>query len=738
MTSPRTHFTTCNLCEAMCGLSVTVDGGKITDIRGDHDDTFSAGHICPKALGLREIYEDPDRLRQPQRRTKNGFVPISWDEALSEVASKLSAIRSQYGRNAIGIYAGNPTVHNLQALLGYAGFLRAVGTKNRFDANSQDANPRLLTSLLLYGEQTVIPVPDIDRTSYMLMLGANPAASGGSLMTMGDVKNRVRGVKARGGKLVLIDPRRSETSEWASEHHFIRPGGDAALLLAILHVLIAEQKVRWADVRRRSHGSERIESLARDFAPADVAPAIGIPAETIVRIAREFAAAPSAVAYGRIGVCQQELGTTTSWLIDVLNLLTGNLDREGGAMFPQPAFDLGTLSRKVVNNHHGRWRSRVRGLPEVGGNLPAAVMAEEMETPGPGQIRGFVSVLGNPVASVPNSARLDRALAGLEFMVSLDFYINETSRHAHIILPGSHALERSQYDVVFHALQVRNTTKYSLPVLPPAPDSRTDWDILYDLSMRLGGVRVGLPLLDKALQLAHRVGLRPTPDLIVDLAVRTGKYGDKLLPGREGLSLRKLKEAPHGIDLGPLQPCLQERIRTQDGQIQLAPPILVDDVARVKTWLTKAQANAQQADAGLVLIGRRQLRTNNSWMHNCPSLTKGPDRSALLMNPHDASRLSLQTGQHVQVESRVGTVTVKLSVTDEVMPGVVSLPHGFGHQQAAATLRVAGPLPGANVNLLTDDLVLDPLSGTASLHGVPVRVTPAPTPSHSQPASPTP
>jgi len=716
MANPSTHFTTCNLCEAMCGLAVTVEDQRITEIRGDQDDAFSAGHICPKAFALRELYEDPDRLRRPMRRTASGFVAIGWNEALAEVADKLTTIRQQHGKNAVGVYAGNPTVHNLQALLGYAGFLRAVGTRNRFDANSQDANPRLLASLLLYGEQTVIPVPDIDRTSHLLMLGANPAASGGSLMSMGDVKNRMRGVKARGGKLVLIDPRRSESAAWASEHHFIRPGGDAAFLLALLHVLFAEQKVRWAEVRRLAHGGEQIESLVRDFAPAVVAESIGISADTITRIAREFAAAPSAVAYGRVGTCQQALGTTANWLIDVLNLCTGNLDREGGAMFPQPAFDLGSLARKVVDNHHGRWRSRVRGLPEVGGNLPAAVMAEEMETPGEGQIRGLVCVLGNPVLSVPSSARLDKALAGLDFMVSLDYYVNETSRHAHIILPGRHALERSQYDVVFHTLAVRNTAKYSLPVLQPAPSSRSDWDILYDLSMRLGGFRSGVPLVDKAMQVAHRFGLRPTPEHIVALAIRTGRYGDRFLPGGSGLSLDKLKKAPHGIDLGPLRPCLTERIVTHDRKIRLVPQLLVDDVARVKTWLQ------QTREPGLVMIGRRQLRTNNSWMHNCPSLTKGPDRSLLLIHPDDASKLGLLEGQAVEVVSRVGTVTVTLSVSDEMMPGVVSLPHGFGHQQVAQTLRVAGALKGANVNILTDDHLLDPLSGTASLNGVPVRI----------------
>lgn len=715
---PSTHHTTCNLCEAMCGLSITVEDNRVTSLRGDSEDSFSAGHICPKAFALRETYDDPSRLRKPMRRTTSGFVEMDWEEAFDEVARNLLHIRERDGRHAIGIYAGNPMVHNLHALLGYAGFTRALGTRNRFDANSQDANPRLLTSLLLYGENTTIPVPDVDRTSYMLMFGANPAASGGSLMTLGDVKNRLRGITERGGKLVLIDPRRSESAAWASEHHFIRPGADAALLLSILHVLCQEQRVRFAEIRKVAVGAERIESLVKDFPPTAVADATGIAAETIVRIAREFAAAPRAVAYGRVGTCQQEFGTVTNWLIDVLNLFTGNLDREGGSMFPSPAFDLGSVGRKVTGQSYARWRSRVRSLPEVAGNLPAAALAEEIDTAGPGQIRALVCMLGNPVMSVPNSVRLDRALGSLEFMVSLDYYINETSRHAHIILPGRHALERSHYDLVFHSLQVRNTAKYSLPVLQPAPDSRTDFDILYELSMRLGGLRTGLPLVDRALQLGHRVGLRITPEHILDLMLRTGRYGDRFLPGRHGLSLQKLKDAPHGVDLGPLRPCLSERIQTKDRMIQIAPQVLIDDVARVKTWLMQQKSS----DRGLVLIGRRQLRTNNSWMHNCPSLVKGPDRSMLIMNPHDASAQGLQAGQRVQVDTRVGSITVTLAVSDEVMPGVVSLPHGFGHQQVQDTLPVAGSLKGANVNLITDDHFLDPLSGTASLNGVPVRV----------------
>lgn len=714
---------TCNLCEAMCGLAITVEEGRITDVRGDLHDPLSRGHICPKGPALRETYEDPDRLRHPVRRTAaGGFERVSWAVALDEAAAGIDAVRRRHGRDAVGLYSGNPTVHSHGAAIGLSGFARALGSRNRFDANSQDANPKLLVSILMFGDQLSITIPDVDHTDFLLMLGANPAASNGSLMSLGDVRGRLGGVRERGGRFVLIDPRRTETARWADTHHFIRPGGDAALLLGLHHVLFAERLVDEAEVRKGARGLDDLKALAARFPPERVAAAVGIDAATIATLARQFAAARRAVCYGRVGVCQSPLASVASWLVESLNVVTGNFDRQGGMMFPVPAVDVGALARKLVGNSYGRWRSRLRGLPELGGQLPAAVMAEEMETPGEGQIRAFITFAGNPVLSTPNGERLERALAGLDFMVSIDPYINETTRHAHLILPPLHALERSHYDVVFHTLAVRNGAKYGPPVMPRPDDGRGDWEILYQLGMRLGGMRFGVRAVDRIARLAWQAGYAPDVDRIVDLLLRLGPYGDRFNPLSSGLSLARLRRAPHGVDLGPLRPARATKVRTDDGKVDLAPRLLVEDAARVDAWLQ------QQAEAGgeLLLIGRRGLRDNNSWMHNCPSLVKGPERAELFAHPDDAARLGLRHGEPVRVRSRVGAVVARLKVTGEVMPGVVSLPHGFGHGAARATLRFAGPLPGPNVNAITDEQVLDPLSGTAALSGLPVTLEPAP------------
>jgi len=711
-------YRTCNLCEAMCGMVVTLDDGAITDIRGDRDDVLSRGHICPKGPAMRELYEDPDRLRKPMRRTAQGFAPAPWDEAIAEAADRIHEIQKRHGKNAVGVYLGNPNVHNHGALLMGQAFLMTLRSRNRFDANSQDANPKLYASLMMFGDPTSITIPDLDRTDYFLVLGANPAASNGSVMTLGDVRGRLRGVRERGGRLVLIDPRRTETAAYADEHHFIRPGGDPALLLAILQVIFAEGLFDAAAVARRARGLEVLQAIAARFPPERVAAAIGIEAATIRAIARGFAGARRAVAYGRVGVCTNEFGPVGSWLVEALNVVTGNFDRAGGAMFTRPAIDIAGIARSTGMARHGRYRSRVRGLPELSGMLPATTMAEEMETPGEGQIRALVTLAGNPVLSVPGGDRLARALGKLDFMLSLDIYLNETTRHAHLVLPPRSALERGHYDVVFHALAVRNTVKWSEPVMPPDPDTRDDWDILYDLSLRLTAKRKG-PLAEKAAGLALRLG-RIGSERAIDALLRMGPYGDRFRPWRGGLNLDKVRRAPHGIDLGPLVPMGRERVRTRDGRVELCPGPLVADVDRVERWI------AAPPPERLSMIGRRHVRSNNSWMHNLRSLVKGPDRATLQMHPEDAVRAGLTTGSSVHVTSRAGEVTARLEITADVMPGVVSLPHGFGHAEAAATLRVAGAVPGPNANVVTDEHLLDPITGTAVLNGVPVTVTAVP------------
>ncbi len=709
----ETHYRTCHLCEAMCGLALHVDEGRVEKIEGDADDVFSRGHLCPKGPALREIHEDPDRLKRPLRREGSSYREISWNEALDEAATRIAELQQKHGSSSVGLYMGNPTVHSHGATLGAQMLSMALHTRNKFDANSQDANPRLYASMLLYGETTTLPIPDVDRTRFFLILGANPAASNGSVLTLGDVRGRLKGIRERGGRVVLIDPRKTETAAYADEHHFIRPGGDAALLAALIHVVFEQGLVDEAAVSLIANGVAEVREAVKRFSPERVAERVGIASETIRRLALDFAQQKPAVAYGRVGVCTNEMGSTASWLTDVLNIVTGNFDVPGGAMFTTPAADVAWVARRLGVHHHGRFKSRVRGLPELGGMLPATTMAEEMETPGEGQIRGFVTMAGNPVLSVPNGPRIAKALSGLDFYVAVDIYLNETTRHAHLILPPCSPLERAQFDLVFPALAVRNFARWSEPVLPRQEGSLEDWDILYGLASRIYARRKGDGPRGQFLEFLASFGA-PSHEKIVDLLLRAGPYGGRPL-SRNGLTLARLRAAPHGIDLGPLMPSRAKHVHTPDHKVALAPAVFMNDLERVEAWLTRESEP-------LVLIGRRHVRSNNSWMHNLVSLTKGPDRSGLMMHPDDAAARGLTDGEPVTVSGRVGSIQGKLVVTRDMGRGVVSMPHGFGHTEASETMRVAGALAGANVNAVTDDTMLEPLTGTAVLNGVPVEV----------------
>ena len=701
---------TCNLCEALCGLRVSVDGPTVTGIRGDPDDVLSGGHICPKAHGLRELLDDPDRLRAPLKRVGEDLRPAPWDEALDTIAARLRSIQREHGRDAVALYVGNPVVHSHRGALASQLLTSVLGTKNRYDPNSQDGNPRLFACMQVYGDALAIPVPDVDRVDHLLVLGANPAASNGSMMALGNPRARFSAIVERGGRVVLVDPRRTETASWASRHHFIRPGGDAALLFAMLHVLFREGRIDGDRVGRVASGLEELRRLAEPFAPERVADAVGIDAEVIRTLARELASSPRACVYARVGVCQNAFGPVASWLVEALNIVTGNFDREGGCLFPAPAADIAPLGRMVIGNHHGRWRSRVRGLPEFLGALPSAAMAEEIETPGKGQIRALVCIAGNPVLSTPNGERLAGALGRLDLLVAIDLYVNETARLAHFVLPPKHIFETGSYDVVLSRFAVRNVAKYSAPIVETADDTRDDWSIAVELASRLAmpAMAGASPGLRSAWVRGVRALARDLPERVIDLLLRTGPYK---------LSLAELRAAPHGKDLGPLTPRGPRAIRTPDRRARLAPPALVADVGRLLSWVDEARVGGE-----LLLIGRRHLRSNNSWMHNLRSLTKGPDRSSLLMHPADGARLGLADGGLVRVRSRAGELTARLTLTDDVMRGVVSLPHGFGHAAARATLRVAGALEGESANRLTDELFVEPVIGTSVLNGVPVTV----------------
>jgi anaerobic selenocysteine-containing dehydrogenase len=707
---PFTHYRACNLCEAICGLEIRVEDGEILSIRGDRLDPFSRGHICAKAVALKDIHQDPDRLRTPVRRVGQEYEEIGWDEAFDEAASRLKDIRDRHGRDSLAVYLGNPSVHNWGTLLYGPMFLKALAPGNRFSATSVDQLPHHLAAYLMFGHQLLLPVPDIDRTDYLLMIGANPLVSNGSLMTVPDVRHRLRELQARDGRLVVVDPRRTETASVADEHLFIRPGTDALFLAALVHTLFDEALVRPGRLEPFTDGIHLVRLHVRPFSPEAVASAVGIEAERIRAVARDFATADAAVAYGRMGVSVQEFGGLCQWLVNVLNILTGNLDRPGGSMFTRPAVDL--LQFRGPGSYD-RFRSRVRGLPEFGGELPSAAMAEDMLAGGEDRIRGMVTVAGNPVLSTPNGRQLDEALAGLDFMVSVDFFINETTRHANIILPPTSALEHDHYDLVFNALAVRNVARYSQPLFEPGLEARHDWEIFLELARRLQG---GSLITRVKGEIGRWQSMAFGPTGLLRLALKRGPYGKRL-------GFRELLSAEHGLDLGALDSCLPERLTTQDKRIHLAPGIITADLGRLRRSLEKMSESA--ADGTLTLVSRRQPRSNNSWMHNCERLVKGKDRCTLLIHPSDASRLGLRDGRKARIRSRVGEVTAPVEISDQIMPGVVSLPHGWGHDRPGVRLRVARRHPGTSVNDLTDHQRVDTLSGNAALSGVPVTVRPA-------------
>jgi len=720
MPEPTVHHRACNLCEAICGVVIRVEEGRIVSIRGDEDDPLSRGHICPKAVALQDLEDDPDRLRHPLRRAADGsWQEVEWKAALDEIAARTRRIQAEHGRDAVGIYLGNPNVHNSGSMLYVRPFLKAVGTRNRFSATSVDQLPHHLAAALMFGHQFLLPVPDVDRTDFLLVLGANPLASNGSLMTAPGMRERLKLLKKRGGKLVVVDPRRTETARVADRHLAIEPGTDALFLLAILSVLFEEGLAAPGRLADFVDGLATLRSTAADFPPERVAAATGIPAAEVRTLARELAAAPSAACYGRLGVSVQVFGGLCQWLVNAVNVVTGNLDRPGGATFARPAIDVLALTGP---GSRGRFKSRVRGLPEFAGELPSSALAEEIDTDGPARIRALFSVAGNPVLSTPNGARLERALPGLDLMVAIDPYLNETTRHAHFILPTTPPLQRDHYDVVFHALAVRNTARYSQPLFPPDPDVRHDWQVLAELARRLDrGPLAG--------RLRRRLTAALGPRRQLDIALRLGPYGAGFRPFAKGLTLARLEQEPHGVDLGPHEPCLPGRLRTRGGKIDVAPQPFVADVERLRTRLAETDAAAHHVAAGngnghgeLHLIGRRQVQSNNSWMHNVPRLMRGKDRCTLLMHPDDAAGRGLADGALVEIVSRTGRIRAPLEVSDEMKRGVVSLPHGWGHHRPGTRQATAAASPGASLNDVTDDQRIDVLSGNAALSGVPVTV----------------
>lgn len=705
----KTHHRACHLCEAICGLVIETQGEAIVSIKGDKEDPLSRGHICPKAVALIDLHEDPDRLRKPVKRTtndkgENQWTEISWDEALDTTASKMVEISQRDGVDAIGVYLGNPTVHNYGMMTHQSNLFSHFHTKNRFSATSVDQLPHHLVSLWLFGHKSLFPIPDIDRTDYFLMLGANPLASNGSIWTVPDVQKRIKALKARGGKLVVVDPRRTETADLASEHHFIKPGTDPLLLLAILHTIFSENLVDLGALADFTQGLDVVASSIGDFTPEFAAKHTGIAADDIQTIARDIANAKAGICYGRMGVSVAAYGALNQWLIQIINIATGNLDKPGGSMFTLPAIDqVASISPGGFARHH----SRVRQLPEFDREFPASTLADEITTPGEGQVRALFTGAGNPVLSTPNGKRLDSALDELEFMASLDPYLNETTRHADIIMPPTSALEHDHYDMAFHTNAIRNTSRHSEAVFEKPEGSLHDWEIFTEL-----GNRVAV-LLDKE--------PRPVvaPDKIIEMGLLSGPYSEA--QGSEhNLTMEKLRENPSGIDFGPLQSQLPGRLRSKDHVINCATPEPLADLDRLR-----AEFSETSQTSGLKMIGRRNVRSNNSWMHNYHRLVKGKERCTLLMHPQDMQSRALKDGDLVNVRSRTGDLEVSAQASEEIMPGVVSLPHGFGHNREGIQMDIARKHAGVSCNDITDELAMDMLSGNAAVNGVPVEVSAA-------------
>jgi anaerobic selenocysteine-containing dehydrogenase len=699
METIKTHFRTCNLCEAMCGLEITYQDKTILNIKGDKMDGFSQGHICPKAVALQDLYHDKDRLKTPIKRTENGWIDISWEDAFDEVAENIKSIQHKYGKNAIGSYRGNPTVHNTGLMLFGSPFMQSIGSNQKYTATSVDQLPHHFASLMMFGHYLMMPIPDIDRTYFMLIMGGNPAVSNGSIMTAPDFSNRLKDIKKRKGKIVVVDPRFTETSKIASNHLFIKPGTDAFLLLALIHVIFEKGLTSKSHLKAHLNGWDTIKELVKKYPPEKISKITGIANEDIIELAQQFAEAKTAVCYGRLGLSTQEFGGLCQWLVNVLNCVTGNLDAVGGALFTKPAIDIVGMSKATgKTGSFNKRQSRVHNLPEFTGEFPVATLADEILTEGEDQIKMMITIAGNPVLSTPNGKHLEDAFESLEYMVAIDIYINETTKHANIILPTTTGLETPLYDLVFHQFAIRNTAKYSEILFEKIEEQRHDWEILKELTTRLSGKENPLNL-----------------EQTLDYMLQFSAYQDPKL------SVAELKKHPHGIDFGALKPQLPDRLFTKDKKVELAHPLFITDLERLNTRLTQLEKELTSTYP-FALIGRRHLRSNNSWMHNSERMVKGRERCTLLINANDANALNITEGQNVTVTSNVGEVKLPIEITNSIMQGVVSIPHGWGHNRKGTNISVAQEYAGVSLNDLTNNMQLDTLTGNADFSGTRVKI----------------
>ena len=701
MSEIKTHYRNCNICEAMCGLEIKYQDKEILSIKGDQQDPFSKGYNCPKATALQDFYTDKDRLKTPIRRTATGWEDISWEEAFTEITEKFKGIQHRHGKNALAVYLGNPNAHSLGNAMVLKPFMKSLGTINRFSSASTDQMPHHVASNFMLGAGMLIPVPDIDRTDFMLIIGGNPVVSNGSMMTAPNVIGRMKAIQKRGGKIVVVDPRRTRTAKIADQHLFIRPEKDALLLFSMIHCVFANNKVNLRHLENMVEGLDELQNIASNYAPETVAEFVGIEALSIRTLVDEMMAADSAVCYSRMGASTQTFGGLCQWLTNVFNVITGNFDRAGGAMFPQPAFDLLRNHKKGHKSSFGQHSTRVRKLPFFNGEFPVAALAEEIQTAGEGQIKSLITVAGNPVLSAPSGHLLAQAFEGLDYMVSVDIYLNETTKYANIILPATTGIENSHFDIFFNSFSVRNTVKYSAPLFEKTDEQRSDWQILKELSARMTNTPIDDPM------------LKVTPEMILDMELKKGPYG------AQGMSLQKLIDNPHGIDIGPLMPCIEERIKTANGKVNLLPQLYVDDLPRLNAVMAQP---ARDESFPFDLIGRRLVKSHNTWTQNSARLVKGKNPCTLEIHPEDAKSLGMKKGQLVKVSSIVGEIGIEAVITDDIQQGVVSMPQGWGHNQKGIKMSVAATQAGVSINDITDANRVDTLTGNAALNGTPVAI----------------
>lgn len=701
MSEIKTHYRNCNICEAMCGLEINYQDQQIISIKGDQLDPFSQGYNCPKALALEDFYTDKDRLKTPIKRTESGWQAISWDDAFTEIVDNFKRIQQQHGKNALAVYLGNPNAHSLGNALFLKPFMKSLGTINRFSSASADQLPHHVAANFMFGAGMLIPVSDIDRTDFMLIIGGNPVVSNGSMMTAPNVIGRLKAIQKRGGKVVVVDPRKTRTAKIADQHVFIRPERDAFLLVALIHCVFAENKINLRHLHNKVDGLGDIENLVNAYSPEIVSAFVGIDAKVIRALSADMLAADSAVCYSRMGASTQTFGGICLWLTNVLNIITGNFDRAGGAMFPQPAFDLLRNHKPGHKTSFGQYHSRVRKLPFFNGEFPVATLAEEIQTSGEGQIKSLITVAGNPVLSAPSGHKLANAFSELDYMVSIDIYLNETTKYADIILPGTTGVENSHFDIFFNSFSVRNTVKYSPPLFEKQADQLSDWQILKEISSRMLNVPVDDPM------------QQITPELILDMELKKGPYG------QQGMSLQKLIDNPHGIDIGPLMPCLFERIKTANGNIDLFPAVYQDDLPRLQAVMNQTKRDNQFP---FDLISRRLVKSHNTWTQNSERLIKGKNPCTLEVNSLDAINLGIEQGQLVTVTSAVGEIKIEATITDDIQQGVVTMPQGWGHNQQGTNMSIAATQPGVSINDLTDAARVDMLTGNAAFNGTPVAI----------------